>query len=56
MLNAVEMEQPAVLGRARARGLAIITSPQIYITVFNRPARCPAVKRYQLRQKVPLWM
>ena len=56
MLNAVEMKQPAVLGRARARGLAIITSPQIYITVFNRPARYPAAKRYQLRQKVPLWM
>jgi len=56
MLNAVEMEQPAVLGRARARGLAIITSPQIYITVFNRPARCPAAQRYQLRQRGPLWM
>ena len=55
MLNAVEMEQPAVLGRARARGLAI-ASPSTYITVFKRPARCPAVKRYQLRQKVPLWM
>lgn len=55
MLNAVEMEQPAVLGRARARGLAI-ASPSTYTTVFNRPARCPAVKRYQLRQKVPLWM
>ena len=55
MLNAVEMEQPAVLGRARARGLAI-ASPQIYITVFNLPARCPAAQRYQLRQKVPSWM
>ena len=56
MLNAVEMEQPAVLGRARARGLAIITSPQIYITVFILPARCPAAQRYQLRQRGPLWM
>ena len=55
MLNAVEMEQPAVLGRARARGLAI-ASPQIYITVFKLPARCPEAKRYQLRQKVPSWM
>ena len=56
MLNAVEMEQPAVLGRARARGLAIITSPQIYITVFHRPARCLEAKRYQLQQMVPSWM
>jgi hypothetical protein len=55
MLNAVEMEQPAVLGRARARGLAI-ARPQIYITVFNLPARCPAAQRYRLRQKVPSWM
>ena len=43
MLNAVEMEQPAVLGRARARGLAI-ASPQTYITVLNLPARCPAAQ------------
>ena len=55
MLNAVEMEQPAVLGRARARGLAI-ARPQIYITVLKLPARCPAAKRYQLQQKVPSWM
>jgi len=43
MLNAVEMEQPAVLGRARARGLAI-ASPQIYITVINRLGRCPVTQ------------
>ena len=55
MLNAVEMEQPAVLGRARARGLAI-ASPQTYITEFNLPAQCPAAQRYRLRQKVPSWM
>jgi hypothetical protein len=39
MLNAVEMKQPTVLGRARARGLAIARL-QIYITVFKLPARC----------------
>ena len=43
MLNAVEMKQPAVLGRARARGLAI-ASPQTYITVINRLGRCPATQ------------
>ena len=55
MLNAVEMEQPAVLGRARARGLAN-DSTQIYVTVIKHPSRCLAAQRYQLRQKVPSWM
>jgi len=54
MLNVVEMEQPAVLGRARARGLAS-ASPQIYITKFNLPARCPEARRYRLRRTGPSW-